>query len=141
MTAPADLPRRRVVNARIKPARLDVAVGIDHSYGELEAHALRDAGRGGDAEPGRRHGIVVGAMPDFNVPLALRLGICITFDCTGPVNVMTRNSAIRPSDMIVLTRPLDQNTPRPPCDANMDCRKASSALSPSTIASTSGASG
>ena len=55
--------------------------------------------------------------------------------------MMGQNSAIRPSVMIVLTRPFDQNTPRLPCEASSDWRKASSALSPKTIASTIGASG
>jgi hypothetical protein len=52
-----------------------------------------------------------------------------------------QNSAIRPSPMMVLTRPFAQNIEKPPCDASSDWRKPSSALSPSTMASTSGASG
>src|SRR5437868_4847706 len=34
------------------------------------------------------HGMVVGAMPVFRVPLALRFGICITSDEIGPAKVM-----------------------------------------------------
>ena len=43
--------------------------------------------------------------------------------------------------MSVVTRPFDQKIESDPCDMIMDWRKASSALSPSTIASTSGAIG
>ena len=43
--------------------------------------------------------------------------------------------------MIVPTRPLDQKMETLPWEISRDWRNASSALSPSTIASTSGASG
>src|SRR5262249_4323470 len=52
-----------------------------------------------------------------------------------------RNTTIRPRPMIELTSAFEKNTPSPPCEASNDCRNASSALSPSTIASTIGASG
>src|SRR5215470_5025147 len=58
-----------------------------------------------------------------------------------PAWIKGQNSAIRPRVMIVLTRPLEKNTPSPPCEDNSDWRNASSALSPSTIASTIGANG
>ena len=58
-----------------------------------------------------------------------------------PAWIIGQNSAISPSVMIVLTRPFEKNTPRPPCEASSDWRNASSALSPSTMASTIGASG
>src|SRR6476619_3140490 len=52
-----------------------------------------------------------------------------------------QNKAMSPRAMIVLTRLLEKKTPSPPCEARSDCRNASSALSPSTIASTIGAIG
>ncbi len=58
-----------------------------------------------------------------------------------PFWIKGQNNAIRPSAMIVLTSPLDQNTLRLPCEASSDCRNPSSALSPSTMASTIGAKG
>src|SRR5262249_614240 len=52
-----------------------------------------------------------------------------------------RNSTMKPRPMIEPTSALEKNTPRPPPEASSDWRKASSALSPSTIARTIGASG
>src|ERR1700756_1861809 len=49
--------------------------------------------------------------------------------------------ARRPGSTVDPPRPLDQKISRLPPDISSDCRKASSALSPSTTASTSGASG
>ncbi len=43
--------------------------------------------------------------------------------------------------MIELTSVLEKNTPRLPCEISSDWRNAYSALSPSTIANTIGASG
>src|SRR5262249_55877351 len=52
-----------------------------------------------------------------------------------------QNSRIMPSVMIDPTSQFDQNTVRLPCDPSNAWRKDSSALSPSTMASTSGGSG
>src|SRR5262249_41913207 len=56
-----------------------------------------------------------------------------------PAWINGQNSAIRPRAMIVLTSPVEKNTRRLPCEASSDWRNDSSALSPSTIASTIGA--
>ena len=52
-----------------------------------------------------------------------------------------QNRAMRPSAMMELTSPLEKKMPRLPCEDSSDCRNAYSALSPSTIANTRGASG
>src|SRR5262249_35124378 len=49
-----------------------------------------------------------------------------------------QNRAMRPSAIIELTSPLEKKMPRLPCEDSSDCRNASSALSPSTIANTKG---
>ena len=53
----------------------------------------------------------------------------------------TRTERSSPRIMMVETSPLEKNTPRLPCEPRIDCRKDSSAIFPSTSASTSGASG
>jgi len=68
-------------------------------------------------------------------------GVGLRLEARDIMWITDQNSATNPRIMIVETSVLEKNIPSEPWDPSNDCRNASSALSPSTMASTSGARG